>query len=130
VICLDSDCIIDFLNGKGDAKLVVSKYFEEIVTTEINAFEIFFGIYNQKVIDKKEEESAKAFFEEIEILPYGNNCGRSSACLLSGLKKQGKEIEQNDCHIVSSMISNRCSKIITKNKKHFERIKGIKVISY
>ena len=54
MICLDSDCIIDFLNGKGDAKLVVSKYFEEIVTTEINAFEIFFGIYNQKIIDKKE----------------------------------------------------------------------------
>ena len=38
MICLDSDCIIDFLNGKGDAKLVVSKYFEEIV--KINFIEV------------------------------------------------------------------------------------------
>ena len=130
MICIDSSCIIDFLNGDENAKNIINKYFNEIVTTEINTFEIFLGIYQQKKIDTQEEASAEAFFNEIVVLSYGIDCGRNSARLLANLKKNGREIEQNDCHIFSIMAANGCDKIITRNKKHFERIKGIKVISY
>ena len=39
MICLDSDCIIDFLKGKKEAVDLVRKYKEEVITTEINRFE-------------------------------------------------------------------------------------------
>ena len=130
MICLDSSCIIDFLNGNENARNIVFKHINEAVTTEINAFEIFLGIYQQKDINPQEEATAESFFNQIVVLSYGKDCGRNSAKLLSNLKKDGKLIEQNDCHIASIMLFNGCKKIITKNKKHFSRIKGIEVVDY
>ena len=130
MICIDSSCIIDFLNGVENAKNIINKYLAEIATTEINVFEIFLGIYQQKKVNTQEETAAEAFFNEIVVLSYGIECGRNSARLLANLKKNGREIEQNDCHIASIMAINGCNKIITNNKKHFERINGIHIISY
>ena len=57
-------------------------------------------------------------------------CGKIAAEILAKLFKEGKIIEQNDAIIISIMLKNGIDKIITKNKKHFDRVKGIKVISY
>lgn len=130
MICLDSDCIIDFLKGDENAKRVVLEYMDEVVTTEINVFEIFLGIYQQKIANVQEEASAESFFNEIPVLSYGKGCGRNSARLLTDLRKKGEIIEQNDCHIASILRVNGCNKIITENEKHFSRIKGIEIISY
>ena len=130
MICIDSDCIIDFLKGDEEAKYIISKYLGEIITTEINVFEIFFGIYLQKNVNKQEEESAKIFFDSIKTLSYGKSCGEYSANLLANLRKNGKVIEQNDCFIAAIMLANGCNKVITKNVKHFSRIEGIEIISY
>jgi len=40
---LDSDCVIDYLKGKKEAIEVVGKYKDEIVTTEITVFEVFYA---------------------------------------------------------------------------------------
>ena len=40
MICLDSDCIIDFLRGKEEAIRIVERHKEELVSTEINIFEV------------------------------------------------------------------------------------------
>ena len=90
MICLDSSCIIDFLNGNENARNIVFKHINEAVTTEINAFEIFLGIYQQKDINPQEEATAESFFNQIVVLSYGKDCGRNSAKLLSNLKKDGK----------------------------------------
>ncbi len=128
MICIDSDCIIDFLNGNKEAKNVIERYKEDIATTEINVFEVFFGIYNKK-FNKNEEEIALSFFETIKIL-CNNNWGRNAAKILSDLAKKGKMIGQNDCLISAIMLKNNCNIIITNNKQHFSRIDDVKVISY
>jgi len=130
MICIDSNCIIDFLNGRKEAEDIVSKYMGELATTEINVFEIFLGIYQQKNVDYQEETSAESFFNGITVLSYGIECGKNSAKLLANLKKSGITVDQNDCHIVSTMLVNGCNKILTRNKKHFSRFKDIEVISY
>ena len=58
MICLDSDFIIDYLRGKKEAVDIIEKFGEEAVTTEINIFEVFYGIYLRK--DFKEEENLSA----------------------------------------------------------------------
>ena len=73
MICIDSDCIIDFLKGKEEAVKIVEKYKEEIMTTEINVFEILFGIYIKKDINEREEFAAKEFFDSIVVLPFGES---------------------------------------------------------
>ena len=49
---------------------------------------------------------------------------------LLGLKSKGETIEDFDCAIAAILLSNGVNKIITRNKKHFERIKGLTVLKY
>ena len=129
MICIDSDCIIDFLRNKREARDVIAKYKDDIVTTEINIFEVFFRLLFKKIIDKNEEELTREFFDSVDILNM-KGWGIKSANILTNLIKQGRLIEQNDCFIASIMLVNGCNKIITKNIDHFSRIKNIEIITY
>jgi len=124
MICIDSDCIIDFLKGKKEAIEVIEKNKEELVTTEINVFEIFVG--SCSIAD---EEKAVDFFNSLEILNT-DGWGYRAAKIFCNLLKKGEALDQNDCLIASIMLTNNCNKIITNNKKHFSRIKEIEIISY
>lgn len=127
MICVDTSCIIDFLKNEKEAVNIIDKHKDELVTTDINVFEVFMGIYTKKDYEK-EEEVARAFFGSIKILGIGG-WGEKAAEILSHLIKNGEIVEENDCFIVSIMLLNGCNKILTRNKKHFSRIKGIEVIS-
>ena len=130
MVFIDSDCIIDFLRGKKEAVNIVKKYEGELVATQINVFEIFFGILKLKSVSEKEINFADAFFGSINILPFDSMCGKIGARIFSTLSKQGKLINQNDCFIGAIMLKHNYYNIITKNKKHFSKMKGIKVIGY
>lgn len=52
------------------------------------------------------------------------------AKIFDRLDAKSKTIDDNDILIAGIMISNGIKKIITKNRKHFERIQGIEVLSY
>lgn len=130
MICLDSDCIIDFLKGKKEAIEVVNKYSNEVFTTEINVFEVLFGVYLKKNINQKEKFATKEFFDSIEVFSMESGCGEIASKLLTDLIKSGFVIDQNDCFIASIILNNGCNKIITRNKKHFSKIKGLKIIGY
>ncbi len=130
MICLDTTAIIDFLNGRQEIQSLIKKYKEYIITTEIAVFETFLGIYKKKIISQIEEDRARDFFNSIEVLPMKQGCGKIAAKILADLSKKGKTIGQNDCMMASIMIKNGHDTIITKNIKHFSKIKGIKIISY
>ena len=130
MILIDSDCIVDFLRGDEKAIKILGKNVGSIVTSELNSFEVFFGIFIHKNIPKDELFSAERFFESIKILSFDYQCGKIAAKMLSELRNKGEEINQNDCLIASVMIKNGITKIITRNKKHFGKIKDLKVIGY
>lgn len=130
MICIDSDGIIDYLKGKKEAIEIIREYANEIVTTELNVFEIFYGIYANKNFSEKEEASANAFFNSIKVLPFDKPCGKIAAKIFASLSLIGKPIEQNDCFIAAIILRNGFDSIITRNKEHYSRIKDLKVISY
>ena len=130
MICLDTTTIIDFLKGDKKAIDLIEKNRDRICTTEINVLETFIGIYCKKTISEKEENYAKEFFNSVEILPFKKGTGIVAAKLIAELTKAGNKIGQNDCMIASIMLKNNCFEIMTKNAKHFSRIKDLKVIEY
>ena len=130
MICLDSDCLIDYFRGKKEAIEIIRKYQEEVATTEITVFEVFYGIHAKKNFSEKEAVVAEEFFNSIYVFPFDSDCGKKSAKILASLKAEGKIIEQNDCFIASIMLKNGISEIITKNRNHFSKIEGIKVLDY
>ena len=127
MICIDSSCIIDFLRGKENATKAISKYKNDIVTTEITIFEVFLGVYLSN--KKNEENILESFFDSLNVLSVGG-WGDRAAKIFSKLSKKGSMIEQNDCLIVAIMLVNGCDKILTNNIKHFSKIEGIEVITY
>lgn len=130
MICLDSDCIIDFLKGKKDVIRAVNRYHEQVVTTEINRFEVLFGVYAKKPHRHQEKEIASNFFDVIEVLPFDEGCGDVAASTLAFLTKKGQVISQNDALIAAAMSKHGCSTILTRNTKHYDKIPGINTVKY
>ena len=130
MICVDSDCIIDFLKGKREAVEIINIYKDELVTTELNLFEIYFGIYQKKDFSIGEERSTDEFFNSLQVLPFDKECGKSASKILASQMRKGKMSNQNDVLIISILEKNEIPSIITKNVKHFSNIHGLKVVSY
>ncbi|MBS3081807.1 type II toxin-antitoxin system VapC family toxin [Candidatus Pacearchaeota archaeon] len=131
-ICLDSTVIIDFLNGRKEAIAIVGEFKDKdsLFTTEINVFEVLFGIYLKKVVNEEELDNANNFFNALDVLSFDDGCGSEAVSLQASLVKSAKMIEQADIFISAIIKKNGFSKIITRNKNHFSRIDGIEVINY
>jgi len=128
MIFIDSDIIIDYFRGDESIVNILNENLDKIATTEINVFEVMFGFHLKKNISEKRINEAIKFFDSIDVFAFDYGCGEKSAELLSILIKEGKQIDQNDCLIASIILKNGFNKILTNNKKHFERIKGLKLV--
>lgn len=132
MICLDSSFIIDILKKKPEAIETFHKIKSDFpITTLINIYELVYGIYRIK--DKNYEQNIKvleAFLEEVRIFTLNKNSAFEAAKIGAELSSQGQIIEDLDIMIAGICLSNGCTKIVTKNIKHFSRIKGLKVETY
>ena len=129
--CLDSTFLIDFLrNDKGsiDKSLEIKDDF--LVTTSINIFEVLLGIYRKKEAKRDELENFKKLISNFDILFFDTESSFVASKITADLIGQGKEINAMDCLTAGAMMSKNCSTIVTRNKEHFQRIKGIKVEGY
>lgn len=128
---LDSDIIIDFVRGKQDA---VNKFRsllnEELITTQINFFEVMQGIYSKENLSKLELTKCLDFFGKLTVLDIDSYSALQAAKLSGWLNLKGLGLESGDCLIAGTLITNNCKKIITRNQKHFSRFKEITTISY
>ena len=132
MICLDSSFIIDILKKNPEAINTFLRIKSDFpVTTLINIYELASGIYRIK--DKNHEQHIKVletFLEEVRILTLNNNSTFEAARISAELSNQGQIIEDLDILVAGICLSNGCTKIVTKNIKHFSRIEGLKVETY
>ncbi len=131
MICLDSTFLIDYLRGDAAAiKKAESLIGRKIATTSVNCFEVLAGLVGNRNVPKGALEVFSEFIASVEVLELDYRASGESAKIFSVLSLQGKQIEGSDCMIAGTMLSHGCSEIITRNKKHFSRIRGIKVEVY
>ncbi len=129
MICLDSSFIVDILRRRESAlKKLKELREEEIFATAISEYEILNGAYlgdcsNEKI------KNISSFFNSVAVHNFDSNAALIAAEIRSDLIKHGKEIEENDCMIIGTAISNNCKTIIT-NDNQFKRINELKVINY
>lgn len=129
---LDTTFLIDLLRNKEGAVLKAKELgYENLFTTEINVFEIALGVYYKKEIDhRKYLEQALNLLSRLTVLPLNRTSSIMSGKIAAELMRSGLEIESNDVLIAGIALSNGISKIVTRNKEHFNRIKGITVETY
>lgn len=130
MIGLDTDAIIDVFKKEQKVLKVIENINEPICSTIINYQEIAFGLDLENIKHFSEENFYDAFFEGIFLYLLNKSSSKKASEIFWNLKKEGKTMGNFDCMIAGILLSNGVDKIITRNVKHFKKIKGIKVISY
>lgn len=125
---LDSTYLIDLLRGE-KATLPILNSKELLFTTQINMYEVIRGLFLRK-IDSHKFLDASDLFEHIRVLPLNDSSIIRSADIFSALSRSGTIISDADCLTAGIALSYGITTLVTRNKKHFERISGIQVEAY
>jgi len=130
MIGMDTTAFIDLFKKEEDLLDLLAKIEEKIVSTIINYQEIMFGLDLLGIEHKSEFDYYETLFSEINLISLSKRASQKSSEIFWDLKKKGKMIDDFDCIIAGILLTNGVNKIITRNVKHFENVKGLKVISY
>ncbi|TFF97478.1 MAG: type II toxin-antitoxin system VapC family toxin [Promethearchaeota archaeon] len=135
MIIMDSNACIDFLDGNQELKEILDNNIDIIGITTISVYEINIGLEitkrkKSKLRYDKLKKSWNVILNNAQILSLGLNEAKQASKIYDDLYSQGCLIDDNDILIAGIMLSNRINKIITRNIKHFERIKQLKIFTY
>jgi tRNA(fMet)-specific endonuclease VapC len=128
MVCLDTDIIVNFLRNERSAVAMLQKLKEKghpLKTTTINSFELWKGAFRKKKVDGK--KAVEECLMDLEIMNLDKSSSKKAAEIFESLISKGEMIDALDVMIAAIAISNN-EKILTKNKKHFERIKELRLI--
>lgn len=119
---LDTCAIIDFLRNDSN---IINKlnYTSGFIISVISVFEIWQGIRDS------EKNMINSFFSKCKIINLDLQSSEEAGNISKSLKNYGNEIEPLDCLIAGICITNN-KVILTRNKKDFIKVPGLKVETY
>jgi len=129
-VIIDTTVLVDFLRDKKYAKNAIQELIHEensLHTTDINAFELYHGAYKSRRQDKN-LASVKGILNSLTLLSTTEDSMEIAGKTAAELDRKGEKIEIRDLLIGSIALVEGCS-VLTNNRKHFERIRGLDVIS-
>ena len=122
-ILLDTDIIVDFLRNGLDT----SNVFRDVKNKKAQAFVSVittFELYNGALLSpnpKQKLEDLNIMLGSIELISFDNTQSYVASKIYAYLVKKGIKLEMRDILIASCAIAKNM-KILTNNKKHFNRI--------
>ena len=128
---LDTSAIIDILRGKEPVKKFISDHLDSTFSTScICEAEVAEGVYREEKenIPIRQKQMKQLFSSFHQILSFNSNQADIAGRIRAELGKTGKMIDDLDILIAAAAIHLQAT-VITKNPKHFNRIKNLKVIS-
>lgn len=125
MILLDTSVLIDFYRKKDKSKTLLfqlEKTHHKFAVSVVTQFEIYKGVRTESL------QFWHNLFKDITIIPFTSDIALLAANIDAELKKINKQIALADLFIATTAISNdlECA---TLNKKHFERIEKLRLIS-
>jgi tRNA(fMet)-specific endonuclease VapC len=125
---LDSTYLIDYIQGKKET-VAIRNGSETLLTTQINLYEVIRGLFWKKISPEIFHQIIDAI-GDIRVLQLDDQAIIRSAEISAELMKKGGYVPDSDCMTAGIALSNGINKIVTRNVKHFKRIKGIIVETY
>ncbi len=129
--CLDSSVIIDIL--RGDASLLakleaLSSRQSQICITPIVLAELFKGAY---LAERQKEalQLVEDFVHSVALLEFNEESAKSFGQKYAELQKQGKQTQEADLMIACIALVHEAI-VVTRNKKDFVNISGLKLIEW
>lgn len=116
----DTDVLIDYLAGKGEADAVERLLRRgALMTTVISRFELLSGAKNPKQV-----ASLAQLLAAVPSLALDDSAADAASEIRRSPDQSGKAIGMADSLIAGIVISNGGS-LLTRNRRHFERIPGL-----
>ncbi|MBI2446076.1 type II toxin-antitoxin system VapC family toxin [Candidatus Micrarchaeota archaeon] len=128
MVCLDTDLLIGFMRRKPDAVAFLQqleKSGEPLMTTIISACELFEGAFSVDDSPHAQDE-VMAVLDRLTVLPLGLDSSRQFGFLSSSLAGSGKMLEDFDV-LIAAIALEHGQTLVTRNRKHFDRIPGLKI---
>lgn len=122
---IDSDIIINFLNGREKERDLLAGIKSQTLSTSIICVgEILEGIYTLR--SKKKLKEFEAFLEGFEIYDIDKVVIERFSVLRAKLRKEGSLIDNPDLLIASTCIAHNLI-LVTGNISHFKRTSTLKL---
>ena len=135
MVCLDSSIVIDILRGKESVEAIENKFDssnEEIFIPSPVIIELIRGIYLKDAIrniKEEEKEEINNFLYSFVVLDLNKESAIKAGEIEAELRNAGEMIDLEDIMIGAITLQNN-ETLITRNKKHFEKIRGLKIEGY
>ena len=118
----DTDVLIDFLQGAGEAERISRELDTgQLYVTAITAFELWAGA-------KSPQQTAmvEALLAALTILPLNDSSARRAGEIYRELAGSGTAIGMADS-LIAGIALDRGAMLITRNRKHYQRVRGLKL---
>lgn len=128
-LILDADVIINGEKGTFHLRQwLASRPDEQFEIAAVTVAELWHGVEQAKGVHKtRRRQYIEAVLSVVPIIPYTEQIAYEHARLWAELESSGKMIGFYDV-IVAATALERCSGVVTFNKRHFEQVKGLLVI--
>lgn len=126
-VIIDTNILIDLLRNKSN----VVEFFGRMqnnttATTDINAFELYFGAYKSRK-QEKNLAAAKGLLNSLILFTTSEDAMEIAGKIMARLEEEVRSIEIRDLLIGAIAMTNGFG-VATNNVEHFERIEGLEVI--
>ncbi len=122
---LDTDTIRFALRGEGGvADRLRRRSPSQVCTSSVVAGELELGVARRG--SRKLRRELDALYSGLEVLPYDLEAARRYGRLAAALLDHGVPIGVEDTMVAAHALS-RGLTLVTHNRKHFERVKGLRV---
>ena len=121
---IDTSVFIDYLRAKNKAKTALQNLPDDaiIYVSSVTLYELYMGATTpQKWVD------IKTLTDDIPVLPFTKAVAEKAAIIYHELRNTNKLIEFRDIFIAATAIINEFP-VLTRNRKHFKRIKGLTIV--
>ncbi|MBI2794713.1 MAG: type II toxin-antitoxin system VapC family toxin [Ignavibacteria bacterium] len=123
IFVADTDVLIDFLRDRGDEarRIELELKTGRLCTSAVSAFELWVG-----ATSPQEKTAVGTLLGAISIIPLDAPAANDAGEVFRTLKAKGITIGMADSLIAGICLS-RGAMLITRNKKHFSRVQGLKL---
>ncbi len=121
MIVADTNVLIDYLEGRSPGAEAVSLALrqDQLQTTTLSCFELLVGVRSNRQLEK-----VLALLDSIPILLLDFDAARKAAELHRQLERSGITIGMGDS-LIAGIVLARGGTLLTRNRRHFERVPGL-----
>ncbi len=127
---IDTNILISIFRKKENAAILEKFASDDMCTSEIVIYELLYGIFASQTNKDARLKEFNALLDTFAyIFPIDRKASTKAAEIAGKLSREGKSISHTDALIAGSLLANGCNKFLTYNKKEFENIQGLELLS-